>query len=135
MTAVLKEQGIQTVHDQVVSAVAQRWAKAFQCKVTIKTDLEQNIWADATQQADIVGWFFSPHGNRMEWVAEVETEASLTNPHTGLTWQRAAAPAVPVYLLIPRGMKAIADKLASYTKIQFTGVYEYTFVNGIVQIL
>ena len=41
MSAVLREQGIVTVHDQVVSLVAQRWAKAFHCKVTIQTSLEQ----------------------------------------------------------------------------------------------
>ena len=60
MSTVLREQGIQTIHDQVVSEVAQRWAKAFQCKVTIKTSLGQNLWADPKQQSDIVGWYFSP---------------------------------------------------------------------------
>jgi hypothetical protein len=42
MSAVLREQGIVTIHDQVVSLVAQRWAKAFPCKVTIHTGLKQN---------------------------------------------------------------------------------------------
>ena len=54
MSIALREQGIETVHDQVVSLVAQRWAKAFVCKVTIRTSLEQNPWADPLQQCDIV---------------------------------------------------------------------------------
>ena len=41
MSLTLREQGIETVHDEVVSQVAQRWAKAFVCKVTIKSGLEQ----------------------------------------------------------------------------------------------
>jgi hypothetical protein len=135
MTAVLRDPGIQTVHDQIVSEVAQRWAKAFQCKVTIKTEPEQNLWADAKQQADIVGWFFSPRGNSIEWVAEVETEQSLSDSHTGLKWRQAAVPGIPLYLLIPRGMRRSAEKLASCANIHFTGIYEYAFVNGIVQIL
>ena len=56
MSTVLREQGIVTVHDQVVSLVAQRWAKAFHCKVTIQTGLEQSPWADPQQLCDIVGW-------------------------------------------------------------------------------
>jgi hypothetical protein len=46
MSTVLREQGIVTVHDQVVSLVAQRWAKAFHFKITIHTGLEQDPWAD-----------------------------------------------------------------------------------------
>jgi hypothetical protein len=51
MPMMLREQGIVTVHDQVVSLVAQRWAKAFRCKVTIHTSLDQNLWADPQQNA------------------------------------------------------------------------------------
>ena len=68
MSTVLREQGIVTVYDQVVSLVAQRWAKAFHCKVTIHTSLEQNPWADPQQQCDIVGWQVSSAGNTMEWI-------------------------------------------------------------------
>jgi hypothetical protein len=74
---VLREQGIVTVHDQVVSLVAQRWAKAFHCKVTIHTGLEQDPWADPQQQCDIVGWQVSSAGSTMEWMAEVETDDSI----------------------------------------------------------
>jgi len=136
MSTVLREQGIQTVHDQVVSEVAQRWAKAFQCKVTIKTSsLEQNLWADPKQQSDIVGWYFSPRGNSMEWIAEVETEDTLSDPATRARWQQAAVPGIPLYLLIPRGNKVVAENLVAAADVQVTSIYQYNFFNGIVQIL
>jgi hypothetical protein len=64
MSAVLREQGIVTIHDQVVSLVAQRWAEAFHCKVTIHTGLKQNPWADPQRQCDIVGWQVSSAATR-----------------------------------------------------------------------
>ena len=90
MSAVLREQGIVTIHDQVVSLVAQRWAKAFHCKVTIHTGLKQNHWADPQQQCDMVGWQVSSAGNKMEWMAEVETHDSITAVATDSEWKEAA---------------------------------------------
>ena len=135
MSTILREPGILTVHDQVVSEVAQRWAKAFRCKVTIKTSLEQNRWAGPQQLSDIVGWYFSPPGDRMEWMAEVDTEDTLSDPATHLRWQRAAVPGIPFYLLIPRGHKAVAEKLAAAAGVHFSGIYQFNFFNGVVQIL
>ena len=135
MSTALREQGIQSIHDQVVSEVAQRWAKALQCKVTIKISLEHNHWADPKQLSDIVGWYFSPRGNSMEWIAEVETEDTLADPITHARWQQAAVPGIPMYLLIPRGNIDLAHKLATAADVQFTGIYQYNFFNGVVQIL
>ncbi len=135
MSTTLREQGIETVHDQVVSLVAQRWAKAFHCKVTIHTGLEQNPWADPNQQCDIVGWYVSSGGNTMEWMAEVETEDSLGDPQTVTRWKKAVVRGIPFYLLIPRGMKEAAQKLAQDGSLVFSCVYEYTFLNGVCHIL
>ncbi|MEY4705601.1 MAG: hypothetical protein RL042_1806 [Nitrospirota bacterium] len=44
MSTAFREQGIETIHDRVVSLVAQRWAKAFHGKITIHTSLEQDPW-------------------------------------------------------------------------------------------
>jgi hypothetical protein len=135
MSTVLREPGIQTVHDQVVSEIAQRWAKAFQCKVTIKTGLDRNLWADPKQQSDIVGWDFSPRGNRMEWIAEVETADTLSDPATHARWQQAVVPGIPRYLLIPMGNKAVAQELVAAADVQFTSIYQYYFFNGTIQVL
>jgi hypothetical protein len=135
MSPILGEPGIQTVHDQVVSEVAQRWAKAFHCKVTIQTSLERNPWADPQQLSDIVGWYVRPQGNSMEWMAEVETEGTLADPVTHGRWQRAAAPGMPIYLLVPRGNMNLAQQQAIAAGVRFTGIYQYSFFNGAVQIL
>jgi hypothetical protein len=135
MDTVLREQGIVTVHDQVVSLVAQRWAKAFHCKVTIHTSLEQNPWADPQQQCDIVGWQVSSAGNTMEWLAEVETDDSIRDVATVSAWKEAVVRGIPLYLFVPRGLKESAQKLTEDASVPVSGIYEYTFVNGLCQVL
>lgn len=135
MSTLLRERGIVTVHDQVVSLVAQRWAKAFRCKVTIHTSLEQNPWADPQQQCDIVGWHVSSSGNTMEWMAEVETDESIRNAETVSGWKKAVVRGVPFYLLVPRGLKESAQKLAGEAAVPVSGIYEYTFINDQCQVL
>jgi hypothetical protein len=134
MSTVLREQGIVTVHDQVVSWVAQRWARAFHCKVTIHTSLDENPWADPQQQCDIVGWQVSSAGNTMQWMAEVETEDSIKGVETVSEWKEMVVPGVPFYLLVPRGLKESAQKLAVVASVAVSGIYEYTFVNGVCQV-
>lgn len=135
MDTVLRKQGIVTVHDQVVSLVAQRWAKAFHCKVTIHTGLEQNPGADPQQQCDIVGWQVSSAGNTMEWMAEVETDDSIRDVATVSAWKKAVVRGIPLYLFVPRGLKESAQKLAGDASVPVSGIYEYTFVNGQCQVL
>ena len=135
MSTMLREQGIVTVHDQVVSLVAQRWAKAFHCKVTIRTGLEQNRWADPQQQSDIVGWRVSSSGNTMEWMAEVETDDSIRDVTSVSEWKEAVVRGIPFYLLVPRGLKQSAQSLAEKGSVPVSGIYEYTFINGLCQVL
>jgi hypothetical protein len=135
MSATLREQGIETVHDQVVGLVAQRWAKAFVCKVTIRAGLEPNAWADPNQLCDIVGWYVNSGGNTIEWMAEVETEDSLADIQLIDKWKRAITRGIPFYLLVPRGMKALAFKLTQEQLILVNTIYEFTFINGVFHIL
>ena len=135
MSTILREKGIETIHDQVVSEAAQRWVRALRCKVTIKTESDHNPWADPGQQSDIAGWSFRPRGNHMQWMAEVETEDTLEAPDTHRKWKRSAVAGVPMYLLIPRGNRARAEKIAASVDLRFSSIYEYGFVNGVVQIL
>ena len=135
MSLTLREQGIETVHDHVVGLVAQRWAKAFVCKVTIRAGLEPNAWADPNQLCDIVGWYVNSGGNTMEWMAEVETEDSLADIQLIDKWKRAITRGIPFYLLVPRGMKALAFKLTQEQLILVNTIYEFTFINGVFHIL
>jgi len=135
MSLTLREQGIETVHDEVVSQVSQRWAKAFVCKVTIKSGLDQNPWTEPNQPCDIVGWYVSSGGNTMEWMAEVETEDSLGDALVVDKWKRTIARGIPFYLLVPRGLKEVAFKLTQEQAITVSYVYEFTFINGVCHIL
>ena len=135
MTSTHREQATATVHDQVVSLVAQRWAKAFVCKVTIRAGLEPNACADPNQLCDIVGWYVNSGGNTMEWMAEVETEDSLADIQIIDKWKRAITRGIPFYLLVPRGMKALAFKLTQEQLILVNCIYEFTFINGVCHIL
>jgi hypothetical protein len=135
MSTLLREQGIVTVHDQVVSLVAQRWAKAFRCKVTIHTSLEQKHWADPQQQCDIVGWHVSSAGNTTEWMAEVETDESIRDAKTVSGWKQAVVRGIPFYLFVPRGLKESAQKLAGDASVPVSGIYEYTLINDQCQVL
>ena len=135
MTTVLRERGIETIHDQVVSQIAQRWAKAFHCRVTIKTSLEQNPWADPNQQCDIVGWYVTSGGNCMEWMAEVETAESLLDAAVKERWHKTMVRGIPIYLLVPRGQKEFAQKIANEAAVAFTCIYEYTFLNDVCHVL
>jgi hypothetical protein len=135
MNTGLRESGIVTVHDQVVSLVAQRWAKAFHCKVTIHTNLEEDPSAVPHQLCDVVGWHVGSSGNTMEWMAEVETVDSIKDVATVSKWREAVVRGIPFYLFVPRGLKESAEKLARGAFIPVSGIYEYTFVNGLCTVL
>jgi hypothetical protein len=126
--------GVVSLHDHVVSLVAQRWARSFQCKVTIKPDAEKPGWAAGQHDPDIIGWQYSPAGNRVEWVAEVETEESLSHPQTRERLQDHAALGVPFYLFVPKGYRTVAQRVAMRAGIRLNGIYEYTFVNETFQL-
>ena len=135
MSPTLREQGIETVHDQVVNLVALRWSKAFVCKVTVRTGHEPNPWAEANQPCDIVGWYVSSGGNTMEWMAEVESEESLADTQVIDKWRRAISRGIPFYLLVPRGMKELANRLIQENSLLVSCIYEFTFINGVCHLI
>jgi hypothetical protein len=135
MSTLIRESGIQSLHDQVVSEVAQRWAKSFQCKVTIHTETVQPDRSfPGFKEPDIVGWQFSPEGNRLEWVAEVETEESLADAQTLARLQKRTVLQVPFYLIVPRGYRQAAQLLAMRAGLSPNGLYEYAVLNGTIQL-
>jgi hypothetical protein len=71
----------------------------------------------------------------MEWMAEVETDDSIRDVATVSQWKEAVVPGIPFYLFVPRGLKESAQKLAGDATVPVSGIYEYTFVNGLCQVL
>lgn len=118
---------IQSLHDQVVSLVAQRWARSFQCKVTINPGAKRG-------EPEVFGWQFSPGGNTVEWVAEVETEESLAQLNRYRRWQQLAGRGLPFYLIVPRGYRQTVKQLAGMAGVDINGIYEYAFTNDTFQL-
>jgi hypothetical protein len=135
MNATLYEHGIDTVHDQVVSLVAQRWSRAFVCKATIKTRVGRESWDERDQLCDIVGCYVNSGGNTIEWMAEVETEDSLADVQVVDKWRKAITRGIPFYLLVPRGMKELTFKLVQERSVLVSYIYEFTFINGVCHII
>ena len=134
MTTLLRERAGATVHDQVVSLVAQRWAKAFVCKVTIQTGDEQHAWESPEHRCDIVGSYVSSGGETIEWMAEVETEISLMDIQVVDKWKRTMRRGIPFYLVVPQGLKESVQKLSQDASIVISCIYEYTFIEGVCHI-
>jgi len=70
----------------------------------------------------------------MQWMAEVETDDSIKNVATVSEWKETIVQGIPFYLLVPRGLKESAEKLAGDASVPVSGIYEYTFVNGLCQV-
>jgi hypothetical protein len=70
----------------------------------------------------------------MQWMAEVETDDSIKDVATISEWKETIVPGVPFYLLVPRGLKESAQKLAGDASVPVSGIYEYAFVNGLCQV-
>ena len=50
-------------------------------------------------------------------------------------WKEAVVRGMPFYLFVPRGLKESAQKLVEDTSVPVSGIYEYTFINGLRQVL
>ena len=133
MSTITRDVVTQSAHDQVVNLVAQRWARSWQCQITINSDEERARWAGGC--ADIVGWTLKAGKRKAEWVAEVETDESLAEAGTGERWQDDTGLGVPLFVFVPRGRRKEAQQAALRANVVLNGVYEYAFVNGALQLL
>jgi hypothetical protein len=88
--------------------------------------LSRTLGLILSNSADIVGWLVSSAGNTMEWMAEVETADSIGDAETPSKWKKTMLRGTPFYLLIPRGLKESAQKLAGDAAVPVSGIYEYT---------
>ncbi len=135
MSTITRDVVIPSIHDQVVNLVAQRWARSWQCQITINSDEERARWAESDRiDADIIGWTFRAGRNKMEWVAEVETEESLPAAGTSGRWQDDLGLGIPLFVFVPKGRRVEAERVALRSNLTLNGVYEYSFVNGAFQL-
>jgi len=67
-------------------------------------------------------------------MAQVETDDSIRDIATVSEWKETVVHGIAFYLLVPRGLKESAQQLAGAAAVPVSGIYEYTFVNGLCQV-
>lgn len=126
MNVLAGEVGIESLHDRVVSLVAERWARTVQWTITITTDAERaRLEPGAGTEPDILVWREDSGRRMVEWIAEVESEESLSASRADRRWQNGAGLGVPFYLFVPKGRRAAAQRRALVAGVTFNGIYEY----------
>jgi hypothetical protein len=135
VATVARSAGRQSTHDRVIALVAERWASPQEHNITTNPGSERNRWAGSDDRyPDLVGWARGNSGDVLRWVAEVETEESVTEAEARGQWRTYAAIGVPFYLVVPQGYGARSRELARAAGVGLTAVYEYAFANGIFQL-
>jgi hypothetical protein len=119
--------GRQSIHDHVVRLVAQQWAKPLGYYITINPDAERNISAGPANYPDLVAWRVTGGRNILQWVAEVETEESVTEAEARTQWRPFGALGVPFYLIVPKGYQRSARVCAARAGATLTSITEYGF--------
>lgn len=109
------------LHDRVVHLIGQRWTNSVRCNGS-----ETNGWSRSTRNTpDIVGWAKNAGRNTPLWIAEVETEDTITEEKARDRWQDFSARGVPLILIVPKGYKALARFYAMRTGVNIASIYEY----------
>ena len=115
-----------SLHDQVVRLIGRRWTNSVSCNLETNQGFVTNGWASSARSApDIVGWAPYSGRNTPLWIAEVETEDTITEEKARNRWQDFSAMGVPLILIVPRGYKALARFYAMRTDVSIAGIYEY----------
>jgi len=122
-----------SLHDQVVSLIGRRWTNSVSCNLETNPGAETNGWAGSAKSApDIVGWAPYSGRNTPLWIAEVETEDTITEEKARSRWQDFSAMGIPLILIVPRGCKALARFCATRAEVTIAGIYEYALsTNGL----
>jgi hypothetical protein len=117
----------QSVHDHIVRLVARQWAKPLSYYITINPGAEKNIAAGRGQYPDLVGWKVAAGKKILQWVAEVETEESVTEAEARTQWRSYAGLGVPFYLIVPKGYRTPAQVCARRALLSLPHITEYGF--------
>ncbi len=130
MRASPRDFGKQAIHDHVVRLVAQRWAEPGRLRIDTNPGVERNVWTGPAQiYPDLVGWTQQGRLKAPMWIAEVETEETVTENEARTQWRDYASLGVPFFLIVPRGYRSRAQVLSTKVGIAPKGIYEYGFLN------
>jgi hypothetical protein len=90
-------------HDRVIALVAERWTNPRKYNVATNPGLgAEPVGRSDDQCPDRLGWVRENNRYPLWWVAEVETEASVTESEARGQWRTYALIGVPFYLVVPK---------------------------------
>ena len=136
MSTLTPDISTRALHEQALHLIAQRWVRSGYCKVAIRPAGDAEGWSQFRQvRPDLVGWQYSDGRQRLEWIAEVETKESLGGDPPDSRWRREATLGLPFFLFVPRGCRGEAQELAMRAGVKLNGIYEYSFINDMLQLL
>jgi hypothetical protein len=129
--------GKQSIHDLVIGILKQRWMDTTKYNIDTNPGSEKNRWVGSEQNKqypDLIAWAREFNRDRARWIAEVETEESVTVSEASGQWTGYAKLGLPFYLVVPIGYKRSAEMLAGTAGIKVARVYEYWFADNRLQI-
>ncbi len=78
---------------------------------------------------DVMGFESAQGQGGLQWVAEVETEDTVTLLKARTHWRQFAALGVPFYVIVPIGFRDLASVIAQHEGVPVAGIYHYWFDN------
>lgn len=126
----MRQVGKQPIHDFVIRSIPDLWEKRGRQSVEINPGSEKNKSAKAVDlYPDVMGFESEQGQGRLQWVAEVETEDTVTLHKARTHWRQSAALGVPFYVIVPIGFRDLAALIAQHEGVSVAGIYHYWFEN------
>jgi len=124
----MRQLGKQPVHDLVIRSIPTLWEKNGQQFVEINAGSDRNVCAALPDvYPDVIGFAHQNGPTQLLWVAEVETEDTITLHKARTRWQQYAALDVPLFLIVPVGYRDLASLVAQHEVVPVAGIYTYWF--------
>ncbi len=125
----------ETIHDHVVHLVAARFQEPGRYRIRTGTARGRRLRDEAPPPLpDLAGYRSDARPATIEWLAEVETEDTLTEAQARGQWRRSASMLVPLYLVVPQGTRHRAWSLAFQAGVAVHHVFEYRVDEGGVEL-
>lgn len=126
----MRQIGKQPIHDFVIRSIPELWEKRGRQSVEINPGSEKNRSAkSAGLYPDVMGFESEDGQGRLQWVAEVETEDTVTLRKARTHWRQSAALGVPFFVIVPIGFRDLASLIAQHEGVPVAGFYHYWFEN------
>ena len=126
----MRQIGKQPIHDFVIRSIPHLWEKRGRQSVEINPGSEKNTSAKSVDlYPDVMGFESEDGQGRLQWVAEVETEDTVTLHKARTHWRQSAALGVPFFVIVPIGFRDLAALIAQHEGVPVAGIYHYWFEN------